>query len=165
MPQNWAFCNGALLSISQNQSLFSLLGATFGGNAVTTFALPDLRGRVPVGVGSGAGLSTRTWGQRAGVENVTLSTNELPAHNHTPTVTTQAVSGNGNSTSPVGNLWATSLEEDASYSDATPDATMKSDATEVSIANTGGGQSHENMPPFLGLSFIICLDGIFPTSS
>ena len=157
-PRNWAFCDGQLLSISQNTALFSILGTTYGGNGQTTFALPDLRGRVPihVGGGTGPGLSTYVLGQSGGSENVTLITSQLPSHNHT----VNGVASGGNQPSPSGNLPAiestgTSLD----YSNATANATMNA----AMITNNGGGQPHNNLPPYLGLNYIIALFGIFPS--
>jgi microcystin-dependent protein len=157
-PRSWAFCDGQLLPISQNQALFSILGTTFGGDGRTTFGLPDLRGRVPLHPGSGPGLTTRRLGEKRGDETVTLTTNQIPSHTHT----LRAKAGPGSTINPA----SASLAADASgvaagYTSAAPDADMSSQ----SILNTGGSQSHQTMPPFLGVNFIIALVGIFPSRS
>jgi microcystin-dependent protein len=155
-PVGWAECNGQLLSISQNTALFSLLGTTYGGNGVSTFALPDLRDRVPVGAGQGSGLSDYLLGQQGGEFNHTLILNELPAHTHQLNVK----SGNGNSNSPGGNVHAANgVAAIPTYTNAAPNATMNPGV----IAPAGGSQPHNNMQPYLGLKFIIATQGIFPS--
>lgn len=158
-PRNWAFCAGQLMSISQNTALFSILGTTYGGNGQTTFALPDLRGRVPVGTGQGPGLSNKDLGQLAGVETVTLSTTQMPAHNHLVNVN----SGAGTSGAPNGNFIAGAVDATANALPSFATAANANTLNAGSIANTGGSQPHENMPPYLGLNYIICLFGIFPS--
>ncbi|MEO7305965.1 MAG: tail fiber protein [Ferruginibacter sp.] len=147
-PQGWALCNGQLLPINQNQALFSLLGTTYGGNGQTNFALPDIRGRVPMHVGGGL-----TLGQRAGEEVHTLSINELPTHTH------QAF-GSSNAPTvapPTSNFWA-------SNTGFTPYGTAGDTAMSTqSLNNTGGSQAHENRSPFLTLNYCIALQGIFPS--
>ena len=161
-PRGWAFCDGQLLAISSNQALFSILGTTFGGDGRTTFGLPDLRGRVPLGPRNGAGLSNRRLGEKSGTENVTLNTAQVPSHTHTATAHCQ--SGAANQQSPVGNTPAVeAVGATATYSDQPHNEAMQ--AGTVAIANTGGGQSHNNMQPFLGINFIIALQGIFPSRS
>jgi microcystin-dependent protein len=157
-PRGWAFCNGQIMSLAQNQALFSLLGTTYGGDGITTFALPDLRGRVPIHCGNstGPGLSSYNSGQLGGTENVTLLPTQLPAHSHP----VNAVAAGGNSASPSGNLPAiestgTSLD----YSTAGASATMSS----AMIGNNSGGQPHSNIQPYLAINFIIALQGIFPS--
>jgi microcystin-dependent protein len=157
-PRNWAFCNGQILSIAQNSALFSLLGTTYGGNGQTTFALPDLRGRVPMQWGQGPGLSPRTLGEQGGTENVTLIQSQMPAHNHTATTTSNASSSPATDTLPNGNF----LAEGNNYSN-TSDAQMNANAVQVTVGVTGGSQPHNNMQPFLAISFIIALQGIFPS--
>jgi len=157
-PKGWALCNGQLLSIAQNSALFSILGTTYGGNGQTTFALPDLRGRVPVHPGTGPGLSTYVAGEASGTENVTLIINEMPAHNHQ----LLANSGNGGSPSPSNNFPAivTDLggEQLNAYS-PTANGTMAPGA----VTPTGGSQPHNNMQPFLCVNFIIATSGVFPS--
>ena len=147
-PRGWALCNGQLLPINQNQALFSLLGTTYGGDGRVNFALPDLRGRVPIHVGSG-----HTLGERAGEQAHTLSIAELPTHNHLVNASTTASGGVDN---PTGNFLGS-----ASNLYHTP-ASLTS-MNPGTITNTGGSQAHQNMQPFLTLSFCICLTGIFPS--
>ena len=146
-PRGWALCNGQLLPINQNQALFSLLGTTFGGDGRVNFALPDLRGRVPIHVGSG-----HTLGERGGEQAHTLSIAELPTHTHV----LQAQSGNATTNSPSGALLANST---AVYHSPSSLVAL----SPSSVTNTGGSQAHLNMQPFLTLSFCIALQGIFPS--
>ena len=151
-PRNWAFCDGQLLPISQNTALFSLLGTTYGGDGRTTFALPDLRSRVPMHVGSGPGLTTRQWGQRSGVESVTLTTQQMPPHNHQ-----QACSSDDpNAGSPAGNV-------PAAVSPPIYSSVANTTMANTALGNTGGGQSHTNVQPFLAVYFCIALQGVFPS--
>ncbi len=154
-PAGWMFCDGSILAISEYETLFNLIGTTYGGDGQSTFALPDLRGRVPVHMGQGAGLSAYTIGQMGGQEMVTLTTSQMPAHSHVP----QANTGMGSQTSPAGNVWANSTN--LPYSASAPSAAM--DPAAVGMA--GGSQPHDNMVPYLCISFIISLFGIFPTQS
>ncbi|HEX6608872.1 MAG TPA: tail fiber protein [Chloroflexia bacterium] len=153
-PRGWAFCEGQILSIAQNQALFSILGTTYGGNGQTTFALPDLRGRVPMHFGQGPGLSPRTLGEKSGTESVTLLTTELPAHIHSVT----ASSDNGIRTGPANGVWASSARGDSQYS-ATADTSMNPAAMGVA----GSSQPHNNMQPYLAIRFIIALVGVYPS--
>lgn len=161
-PANWALCNGQLLSIAQNTALFSLLGTTYGGNGQTTFALPDLRSRVPIHQGQGLGLSNYVIGEVGGVEAVTLLTTNLPAHNHLVSVNSQPA----NQTDPTKGIL--SVVNDASgrdpnlypaYTTATQSGTMPPTA----IGMTGSNIPHENRQPFLTINFIICMYGLFPS--
>lgn len=163
-PRGWSFCDGQLLPIAQNTALFSLLGTTYGGDGRTTFGLPDLRGRVPIHVGSGPGLSSYRWGERGGVENVTLNVTQIPAHGHTAAGTANAVNGAGNSKTPTGNTWA-SLSRENAYSSAVADGTMAANNVNVTVNNAGGSQPHTNVQPFLSIYFCIALTGIFPSRS
>lgn len=154
-PTNWALCQGQLLAISQNTALFSILGTTYGGNGVNNFALPDFRGRVPVGTGQGPGLSYYDLGQTGGVENTTLLTSNMPAHVHA--ITLNCSSNKASSNSPAGNYLAVTEENPGYHS--TQNATM---------GNSMTGPSGNNLPfsilqPYLGINFIICLNGIFPS--
>jgi microcystin-dependent protein len=153
-PRGWALCDGQLLAISQNTALFSLLGTTFGGDGRTTFGLPDLRGRAPMHWGQGPGLANRVLGESAGEEAVTLLGTQLPPHNHI----VAAVSGPGNAGSPPDALWAASSSRDSIYSTTAPDTQMSPQA----IGGGGGGQPHDNMSPYLVVTFIIALEGIYP---
>jgi microcystin-dependent protein len=150
-PKGWALCNGQLLPINQNQALFSLLGTTFGGNGQTNFALPDLRGRTPIHVGSG-----HTLGERGGEQAHTLSIAELPLHTHVMNATNAAATLD----SPTGNLLA-SLATVSAYGPPGNLQVMNAGT----ILNTGGSQAHLNMQPFLVLSFCIALQGIFPSQT
>lgn len=146
-PQGWAFCDGSLLDIATNDALFNLIGTTYGGDGVNTFALPDLRGRIPFHSG------VDPIGTASGQETVTLQTSQLPQHTHIA----QASANAATATTPAGNTWAS--WGDAQYVDVVPDQPMDPAA----IGPAGGAQPHENRPPYLGLSFIISLFGIFPT--
>jgi len=152
-PVGWALCNGQLLAIAQNNVLFALIGTTYGGDGLNTFALPDLQGRIPVHMGNGPGLTPRIIGELSGSENVTLTTSQLPAHTHAP----QAHSANGSQSSPQNALWAGAPA--ASYS-ANPAAIAMNSTL---IAATGGSQPHTNVMPFQAINFIISQFGIFPS--
>lgn len=155
-PVGWAECDGRLLSIAQNSALFALLGTTYGGDGETTFALPDLRGRVPMGRGNGPGLTPRSLGQKTGAETNTLTLANMPAHNHT----VNAVAEDGNQSTPEGNLPAGTKVLDTEYSDASAStATMNTSM----INNSGGGQAVNNVQPVLVLRYIIALQGTFPS--
>ncbi|MFN8012577.1 MAG: tail fiber protein [Holophagaceae bacterium] len=156
-PRTWAFCQGQILAISQNTALFSILGTTYGGNGQTTFGLPDLRGRVPVGTGTGPGLPNVVMGQAAGEPAHTLSITEIPAHNHTATspaatASTTATPGTGVAVGPA------TLGAAVSKNFGTADGSLAA----PSIGIAGGSQPHNNMQPYLGMNYIICLQGIFP---
>lgn len=158
VPKNWAECNGQLLPIAQNQALFSLLGTTYGGNGTTTFALPDMRGRVLVHNGQApGGPTTYTMGQIGGTESVTLTVTQMPAHSHT----VNAVTTEGNQNLPTNSIPADTKLLDKEYSDAAANTTMKS----TMINSTGGNQAHENRPPFITLKCIISLVGVFPSQN
>ena len=154
-PQEWAMCNGQLLPISQNDALFALIGTTYGGDGIQTFALPNLQGRVPIHVGQGAGLSSYVQGQTGGVENVTLAAVQLPSHSHPA----QASSAGSGSSDPTGNVWASSAAT-KQYA-ASSSGTMAAGAVGV----TGSGTPHLNIMPVLAVTFIIALVGVFPTRS
>ena len=151
-PRGWAFCDGQILPINQNQSLYSLLGTTYGGDGRTSFALPDLRGRTPIHVGSSNG-TVHLEGQKGGSETVTLSAAEMPSHNHVP----RANTGQINVGTLAGNTWGTGT--DNMFSSTTPNASMRSGI----MPNVGGGQAHDNMQPYLVLNFCIALQGLFPS--
>ena len=152
-PRGWALCNGQLLSIAQNTALFSILGTTYGGDGRTTFGLPDLRGRTPIHAGQGPGLTNRTLGESGGAETVILSAGQMPAHSHVA----NAASGGGSATSPQNAVWAASTARDNIYA-AAADTTLSPSA----IGPAGGGQSHDNMPPYQAVNYIIALEGIYP---
>jgi microcystin-dependent protein len=153
-PSGWAFCDGSLLPISENETLFQLIGTTYGGDGESTFALPDLRGRLPVHQGtSPASGGSYVVGQMGGVESVTLTTAQLPVHTHA----LLAADATGDQISPAGNLPAQSFNV-RPYLNDPPDGNMHAGA----ITAVGGSQPHENLHPYLGLSFILSLFGIFP---
>ena len=155
-PRGWAFCDGQLLNVSEHQALFALLGTTYGGDGRTTFALPDLRGRLVMHEGTGPGLTSRRLGAKGGAEIVTLTTNEMPAHNHT----VACVSSNGNQGSPVGNLpGAEPIPRADVWSNAAADGTMRA----TMIGNTGGTRPHTNIQPYQVVHYIIAIEGIFPS--
>jgi len=156
-PKGWALCDGQLMSISQNTALFSLLGTTYGGNGTSNFALPNLQGCAPMQAGQGPGLSLRDLGETAGEQSVTLLQTEMPAHSHTAV----AASGTGLPT-PGGNAWASGAKGFGNVYSPTG-ANVQMNPLGVSIA--GGSLPHNNMPPFLGLTFIIALQGVFPARS
>ena len=158
-PRNWALCQGQLMSIAQNTALFALIGTFYGGNGQTTFALPDLRGRVPVGVGQGPGLSLKDQGQIGGVESVTLLTSQMPAHNHNVNVN----AGAGTSGVPTNNYIAGAVDATANAIPSFAAAPTANTLNPNSLSPVGQSQPHENMPPFLVLNYIICLFGIFPS--
>lgn len=157
-PRGYQFARGQLLPISQNSALFSLLGATYGGDGRTTFALPDTRGRSVIGAGRGPGLSEYPLGQVGGFESVTLTEAQIPLIN--PTATVRAQSGAGNNTDPNGRVWA-ELSRQNIYSDAPPDVSMNSGA--VTINSFGGGRPHENRSPFIAMNWIIAVQGVYPS--
>src|SRR4051794_20925571 len=151
-PRGWATCDGQLMAIAQNTALFSILGTTYGGNGQTTFALPDLRGRVPLHPGQGPGLSPHEQGENAGQETSTLTVNELPAHTHS--VSPPASNGVQSTNRPGGAVPA----RGGAYRDSA-NTTM----TPATSAPSGGGQPHNNMQPYLGINYIIALEGIYPS--
>jgi len=159
-PRSWAFCDGQLISISQNSALFSLLGTVYGGDGRTTFALPEMRGRVPMHLGSGPALSPRQIGQRSGQEGVTLTPAEMPAHSHTAQM--KAESRPANATDPNNAILAAGP---TAYRANTPAEDVNMDANAIAVANTGGNQPHNNMMPYAVVNFCISLFGIYPSRS
>jgi microcystin-dependent protein len=153
-PRGWAFCQGQLLAISQNTALFSLLGTTYGGNGITTFGLPDLRGRVAIHVGQGPGLSPYDLGQVSGTETVTLSFSQGGIHNHPA----NCLNANGNQYQPNNGVWAIDAGLNPQYGVTKAAGTM---APQI-IAPAGSGQAHNNIMPYLALNYCIALQGIFP---
>ena len=151
-PAGWAFCNGQLLPISENDALFTLLGTIYGGDGESTFGLPNLQSRVAVHQGQGPGLGTYTLGEMAGVESVTLTVNQLPVHNH-PYLASTAI---GNDNDPQGNLIAEGPA--LPFIAAAPNGAMAPN----SLSPVGGSQPHENRMPYQAVSFIISLYGVFP---
>jgi microcystin-dependent protein len=160
-PRNWALCNGQLLSISSNTTLFSILGTTYGGDGRVTFALPDLRGRVAIAVGQGPGLSNYELGQMEGIETETLLSSEMPPHTHQVNCNdTQGLqSGHGTKADPAGNFPATQGAGSGIYH---PTATAGGNMNAQMISASGAGLPHENHQPYLVLNYIICLVGVYP---
>ena len=154
-PIGWAFCDGQLMSIAENETLFNLIGTTYGGDGQTTFALPDLRGRVPIHQGS-SGFSNYIIGEIGGEETVTLSINQIPAHEHA----ISGQSGLGSTAIATGGVWAAQSQLKV-YSSASADTPMNP----ASISNAGGSQPHDNRSPYLALNYIISLFGIFPSQN
>ncbi len=155
-PYGWMLCSGQTLNISTYSALYSLIGTTFGGNGTSTFNLPDLRGRVVIGIGQGTGLSNYNLGNAGGVETVTLTANQIPSHSHT----VGTLSSVGNSDSPGGNFIAKNSEGIEQFG-----SSVNTSLGSSAIGNTGGGQSHSNMQPYLALRYIIAVQGIYPTWS
>lgn len=174
-PRGWAFCDGQLLPISSYEAVFSLLGTTYGGDGRTTFGLPELRGRAPIGVGSGPGLTPRSLGARAGQDSVTLTSSQIPPHTHG--VDTSAMSAtlrgyagaDADSTTPAPANVLSKLQNPVainaySNSDAPADLTPIAGVS-ATVVNAGGSQSHQNYQPYLGVHYIIALQGIYPSRS
>ena len=151
-PVGWAFCNGALMDISQNNALFNLIGTTYGGDGQTTFALPNLQSRIPVHVGPGFAL-----GQSGGAETVTLTLSQIPAHSHVP----QANNAPGTQVGPDNGVWASTSPSLNNYSNVAPSVNMDPAA----CGSSGGNQPHDNMVPFLVVNFILSLFGVFPSQT
>ncbi len=166
-PRGWAFCQGQIMSISQNTALFSLLGTTYGGNGQTTFALPNLQGRVAIGVGQTSGTSNYVLGEVGGTENVTLLSSQMPAHIHTTTsLNIAAVSAAGDQSVPGPTVVLASPTSGGrgitGYSDAAPNTTLKSGSITGTVDPSGGSQPFPVLQPYQALNFIICVEGIFP---
>ncbi|SHM89454.1 phage tail protein [Mucilaginibacter sp. OK098] len=161
-PRGWALCNGQLLPISQYAALFSILGTTYGGNGTTTFALPNFQGIMPMHWGTGPGLTPRVIGEFAGTENVTLLTSEMPAHNHLVNAsTTTATQG-----TPTNGILALSIDNDAGGNPLNfipPAGNANTTLAPEAIGLTGNSLPHNNMPPFLAVTFIIAMEGVFPS--
>ncbi|HSV28688.1 MAG TPA: tail fiber protein [Candidatus Omnitrophota bacterium] len=164
-PENWALCDGRQMTISQNQVLFSLIGTTYGGNGTTYFNLPDLRGRAPVGIGQGTGLTMRNLGNQWGAENVTLDSSNLPPHTHPFTVSTGAATN----IAPNGALLgaATTTISGTNYNVPYFDDGVSPVVTPVqmnsgSVSSAGYSQAHTNQQPYIVINYIICLVGTYP---
>ena len=152
-PRGWAKCDGQLLSIADNDALFALIGTTYGGDGQSTFALPDFRSRMPIHQGTGSSGTNYTMGESSGTETVTLIVNQIPTHTHPA----QAQSGGGNQPGPEGNVWSSSSLNQ--YNSSAADSNMNP----LTITPSGGSQPHDNMMPFLTITFVTSLEGIFPT--
>ena len=157
-PKGWAFCNGQILPISQKTALFSLLGTTYGGDGFSNFALPNLQGMAPMHPGQGNGLSDRQLGESAGEAAVTLIESEMPAHSH---AVQAAANSNGTATNPANQVWSKStyIRSTVPLYKTSADSSMSPGA----VSATGGYQPHNNMMPYLTVTFIIALQGIYPS--
>lgn len=159
-PRDWAFCDGQTIQISQNPALFSILGATYGGDGRTTFGVPNLQGRAPMHAGQGPGLTRRSLGERGGVDQVTLGVGDIPSHTHA----LQGANAVGDQASPVGNAFAqspTGRQGFFLYDNDDNTGAMDSNI----LASTGSQGPHNNLQPYLVLQFIIALQGTFPSRS
>ena len=156
-PNGWMSAIGSILQISDYDALFSLIGTTYGGDGQTTFAIPDLRGRQPIHQGQGSGLTNRAMGQAGGSESVTLLTAQLPTHNHTPLANSSA----GNADTPADTYWSGS----ATAPQYVPGDQANTNMNTAAIGASGQNNPHDNMQPFLAVSFIISLFGIYPTQN
>ncbi|MCB0668781.1 MAG: phage tail protein [Saprospiraceae bacterium] len=154
-PRGWAFCDGQLLAVSQNDALFSLLGTIYGGDGETTFGLPDLRGRIPIHAGHGPGLSERRLGAKGGEEKVTLMVNQMPSHNHAWQVSNSTADNRSPADSPYANTQNPDVYQDSEDNLAAFNNDM--------VSSAGGSHSHTNMMPFLCINFIVALVGIYPS--
>jgi microcystin-dependent protein len=158
-PSGWALCNGQILPINQNTALFSLLGTNYGGNGTSTFGLPNLQGSAPLGYGQGPGLSARYQGQIGGEQSVTLLTQQIPSHTHAAQAATA-----GGSVSPAGAVWGEALLGKTPLNIYAPGPGAVPMSPQA-LGLTGGNQPHNNLPPYLCVTFIIALTGIFPPRS
>jgi microcystin-dependent protein len=156
-PVGWELCNGQVMSISQFETLFQLIGTTYGGDGQSTFALPDLRGRFPVHQGQGFGLSSRIMGEQDGVETVTLTPSQLPIHSHTAICS----AGGGNTASPVNAFWCTDPQGNTAAYNEAGGSSMAAGA----LSPVGSGQSHDNRQPYQCVNYIISLFGVFPSQA
>lgn len=161
-PKNWAFCNGQILSISSNQALFSLLGTTYGGDGINTFALPNFQSRVPVGAGHGPGLSLYTQGQLGGTENTTMQINQMPYHTHGITGTLKV--GDGADTTSPADAYPGSPSA-AIYAGSVDTNTLAANSVTGQTTPSGSGQPFSIVQPYIGMQYVICLYGIFPSRS
>ncbi|KQZ26974.1 phage tail protein [Duganella sp. Root1480D1] len=164
-PLGWAFCDGSLLSIAQNTALFALIGTTYGGNGQTTFALPDLRGRVPLHQGTQPGTANNyVMGQQAGAETVTLTSNQIPLHSHSASASTAVPPATGSGITLTGPaVYVPAAPAKPKFYAPAGSATVAMSAQAIQPA--GGNQPHDNMAPFLAVSFIIAIEGIFPSQN
>ncbi|MDB6026340.1 MAG: Microcystin dependent protein [Verrucomicrobiales bacterium] len=162
-PRGWALCQGQLLSIAQNSALFSILGTTYGGDGVQTFALPDLRGRVPAGNGQGPGLSSYTLGQQGGVESVTLITSQIPAHSHSLACNTGPATVASPANSFISGTGDTATNDDGTAKDPQFETAPNALLNPASISTIGGSQPHTNLHPYTCVNYVICTSGVFPS--
>lgn len=187
-PRFWSYCQGQLISIAQNTALFSILGTTYGGDGRSTFALPDLRGRIPLSEGRGPGLSPRPLGQRSGQEDVILNVLQIPSHFHFTSSQAGAVTGSATATMNVNDTSGSQTNPDNNFLgfesgslgfyDAASDgstlatdaitfntATMALNSSHITVSNTGSNHDHNNLQPYTVINWIICMQGVFPSRS
>lgn len=157
-PVDWAFCNGSILSIAQFNALFSLLGTSYGGDGRSNFALPDMRGRIPLHYGYGPGLTPRMLGTRFGSEEIHLSINQIPNHTHA----LQASMDNATSSNPASDVLASQADADIPYTTVPSDPSLIGPMSSGAVASSGGSESHYNLMPYQCVSFIICTNGLYP---
>jgi len=157
-PVGWILCNGTLLSISEYDTVFAIIGTTYGGDGVTTFAVPDLRGRLPVGQGNGPGLTPRVLGQAFGSESVTLLTTQIPSHTHALVASTAAATAS----SPATGVFAQN-GADSFYTTVPTTNPQPQTFNAASVQSAGGTQPHDNIMPTTAINYIMCLAGIFPS--
>ncbi|MFN0201235.1 MAG: phage tail protein [Bacteroidia bacterium] len=163
-PMEFMLCNGAVLPINQYTALYSLLGTTYGGDGMNTFALPNLQGRVPVGAGQGPGLANRVLGQTWGTENITLTTLTMPSHSHTSQAVNVVVNSSaGGSNSPAGAYWGNASSN--AYNASTDGSSLAADAMNATVIcnATGSGAAFSNLQPYLAMYYIIAVEGIYPS--
>lgn len=161
-PRGWALCQGQLFSTNTYAALFSIIGSTYGGNGTTTFAMPDLRGRAPIGTGSGPGLTPRLLGQKGGVEEVTLQSSEIPAHSHIATASIKQPANNTSASTEEPSNAVPGNTGSTAYAPDSDGAFLDPAQADISIGNTGGGLAHDNVQPFSALNYIICLNDLWP---
>lgn len=162
-PRGWAFCDGQLLPVASNSALFSILGTVYGGDGRTTFGLPDLRGRYPIGPGNGPGLSSYRAGERGGSETHTLNITEMPNHGHSPKMFVEATSATSNN--PTNRMIGVASGDTKIFSDVDAAQEIQLAADSVKESNVGGDRSFNKMTPFLGVHYIIALFGTYPSRS
>lgn len=161
-PEGWALCQGQLLNISEYDVLFSLLGTTYGGDGQATFGLPNLQSRVAVGAGNGAGLQPYVTGQTGGSESVTLNTQQLPSHTHTPSQVTVSAGTNATTNDPAGALFGQGTTQIYSTNLPSTGGLTAADTITGNTSGTGGNQPHDNIQPYLAMNYIIALQGLYP---
>lgn len=170
-PRSWAFCDGQLLAIASNTALFSILGTTYGGDGRTTFALPDFRGRTALGTGNGPGLPFQNLGEKSGSDTNTLTISNMASHNHAGMGTIEANNGVASNANPatltpsnaMGRNTTTGSQVQVNAYGPSAGGTMAANSAQITLSNTGGGQPVNNIQPSLGMNYIICEYGIYPS--
>lgn len=157
-PRQWAMCNGTMMAVNQNQPLFALIGAQYGGDARSSFALPDMRSRIPIHFGQGPGLQNYPLGAKTGVEVVTLQKSQIPAHTHS----LQASNNSANTPAAIGNVLAKSPETETAYTSNAGTSPVQ-ELSAMAVESAGDTKPHYNMMPYLAIHFVICLQGLFPS--